>query len=324
MNWIVKASLKKALSALPGGKTLDYLFQTRVTKSLPHSDEQFFSQVGIASQHFKFFLEYGQPAHLSNVAFYEFGAGWDLLVPLAYYAFGIDCQTLIDIRPNLHFELIDDSIRRFSDYHEDLEQRFARPRRAIKPLREKTKHELKERFGITYMAPLDAANTRLPSASFDFITSTATLEHIPQADIAKILVECHRLLKPEGVICCTVDMRDHFCDFDSKIGPYNFLKFSDSAWKWLNSPLHFLNRLRYPDYINLVKMSGLAIAAQKTNSPTPAELKTLSSMGLADSFRMGYSLEELGIKGLYLVLQKREKPEQSRIPNSSRSNLSLN
>ena len=304
MNWVVKALIKKGLSSLPGGEKLDYLFQTCVTKSLPHSDEQFVNTVAVANGNFNTFLECGSGRDVSSAIFYEFGSGWDLTGPLAYYAFGIEHQTLIDVRPNLHFELIDNSIERFARNKSELEGLLGRRLRSISPLRLKTRGELRDKLGITYIAPLDARDTKIASESFDLISSTSTLEHIPEVDVGKILVECRRLLKPDGVMCCRIDLRDHFCDFDSKIGPHNFLKFSDSLWACLNSSLHFLNRLRYPDYIRLVKMSGLAIAAQRASPPLAAELDVLRSMRLATSFRMRYSLEELAAKGLYLLLRK--------------------
>jgi SAM-dependent methyltransferase len=308
MNWVIKALVKKLLSSFPEREKLDYLFQTRVTKTLPHSDEQFNNTVAIANGNFNTFIECGSCRDVSSAIFYEFGCGWDLTGPLAYYAFGIEHQTLIDIRPNLHFELIENSIERFARYRSELERLLGRQLRPISPLRLKTRRELQDKLGITYIAPLDAADTKIASESFDFISSTSTLEHIPEVDVGKILVECRRLLKPDGVMCCRIDLRDHFCDFDSKIGPYNFLKFPAGLWACFNSSLHFLNRLRYPDYIRLAKMSGLAIAAQKTNSPSVAELDVLRSMRFAAPFRMGYSVEELGAKGLYLLLRKGDRP----------------
>jgi len=319
MNWVVKALVKKVLSSLPGGEKLDYLFQTRVTKSLPHSDEQFVNTVAVANGNFNTFLECGSGRDVSSAIFYEFGCGWDLTGPLAYYAFGIEHQTLIDVRPNLHFELIDNSIERFARNKSELERLLGRRLRSISPLRLKTRGELRDKLGITYITPLDAADTKMPAKSFDFISNTSTLEHIPAVDLGQILLECRRLLKPDGVMCCRIDLRDHFCDFDSKIGPYNFLKFPDGLWACFNSSLHYLNRLRYPDYVRLAKMSGLAIAAQKTNSPTKSELDVLRSMRLAAPFRKRYSLEELGAKGLYLLLRKGDVLPQKEFEAPERS-----
>jgi hypothetical protein len=41
---------------------------------------------------------------LARSHFYEFGAGWDLLVPLSYYVFGVERQTLVDIRRNVRLD----------------------------------------------------------------------------------------------------------------------------------------------------------------------------------------------------------------------------
>ena len=55
----------------------------------------------------------------------------------------------------------------------------------------------------------------LPAASVDFVSSTNTLEHIPATDIGPILAECRRLLRPDGVVSCRIDMRDHYSYFDA-------------------------------------------------------------------------------------------------------------
>src|SRR5438132_1489863 len=115
--------------------------------------------------------------------------------------------------------------------------------------------ELESRFGISYLAPCDARDSKLPAESFSFISNTSTLEHIPESDLLKVLVECVRLLKPKGIMSSIIDMKDHYSYHDSSISCYNFLKFSDTAWKLIDSPLHFQNRLRYPDYKKLFEIS---------------------------------------------------------------------
>jgi SAM-dependent methyltransferase len=164
--------------------------------------------------------------------------------------------------------------------------------------------ELRERFGITYLAPLDARNTGLAPSSVDFISSTVTLEHIPPPAIHQILVECARILKAGGVMSHRVDMVDHFAYFDSHISEYNFLKFSDATWSLLTSPLAYTNRLRYPDYLQLMKAAGFEVLTEGVEQPTAADLETLRRLKLAPRFRTGYSLQELGAKRFQVALRK--------------------
>jgi SAM-dependent methyltransferase len=153
---------------------------------------------------------------------------------------------------------------------------------------------------------VDARDTRLRSNSFDFISSTATLEHIPEPDLLKILQECHRILKLGGIVSCRVDMVDHFAYFDSRISDYNFLKFSDPVWGLVNNRLVLTNRLRHPDYIRLINLAGLEMVEEQVQAPTASDLDTLCKLRLARRFR-GHSLEELGIKRMNVVLRKRHQ-----------------
>jgi|SRR5579863_1891655 len=304
MNWIVKASLQKSLSYLPLGDRVNYVLQRKLTKGLPVGDEKFYEKVLLAGGQFSSFLEHCQSGDISTAAFYEFGAGWDLIGPLTYYALGAEHQTLADIRPNMRFELINDTLQRFSLHKSNLEQMAEKSFRAIDASPVNSIAELQSRFGIRYLAPLDARNTKLPAQSYEFISSTSTLEHIPESDVLRILIECYRLLKPGGIISSIIDMQDHYSYFDANISCYNFLKFSDALWKVVNSPLQFQNRLRCSDYLKLFEQAGLGIIVQDIINPTFAELKVLQQLSLSPRFQEQYSLEDLGVKVAKIVTRK--------------------
>jgi hypothetical protein len=198
MYWVAKASLQKVLGYLPAGDRINYLLQRKVTKGLPVNGQVFREKVLLAVQHFNSFREHCPAIDIPTATFYEFGAGWDLIGPLTYYALGIEHQTLVDIRPNIRYELINDTLLRLSEDKDDLEHITGYSFRAINASPIASIAELKERFGITYLAPLDARDTNLQAESYDFISNTSTLEHISEPDILKILEECRRLLKSGG------------------------------------------------------------------------------------------------------------------------------
>ncbi len=143
-----------------------------------------------------------------------------------------------------------------------------------------------------------------PKKKFNFISNTVTFEHISEDDIVKMFKECYRILKLGGVMSCFVDLQDHYSYFDKTISCYNFLKFSNKTWKLLNSPLHFQNRLRYPDYINLIKQTDFEILNTELERPSVADMQTLKQLPLAIRFKTKYSLEDLGIKSFWIVLRK--------------------
>jgi hypothetical protein len=104
-NWLIKAFIQKFLCYLPKGENWNYILQRYITKNLPINDEKFFNKVSTATDHLNYFTKYGLVNELPKAHFYEFGAGWDLAIPLTYYYMGIEHQTIVDIRPNIHFGL---------------------------------------------------------------------------------------------------------------------------------------------------------------------------------------------------------------------------
>ncbi len=301
VRWLAKAMLQDILSHVPSGERLNYVLQRQVLHSLPLSAEGFRAKAARALEHFAAFQELTdvEPAAAS---FYEFGAGWDLTIPLTYYALGVDRQTLVDVRPLARLELVEHTIRMFDQVEVPADQ----PLRSLGQPRIDSVEELRERFGIEYVAPRDAGDTGLPNGGFDFISSTDTLEHIPEPDLRRVLAECRRLLRPGGVLSSRVDLEDHYSHFDRSLSDFNFLKFGDRSWRLLNPSLHYQNRLRYPDYVRLLHESGFEILRQRTSRVSDAELQRLRDLRLASRFR-GYSLDELAVKGLVFVATTRNE-----------------
>jgi SAM-dependent methyltransferase len=270
---------------MPQGERLNYLFQRHVARSLPGGEPVVRRKLARARQHLEAF---GRP--VEDAVFYEFGAGWDLAIPLTYAALGVGRQVLVDIRPSARVELINETIALL----ETIEERSLGGLVA-------SLGELEERLGITYLAPRDARATGLEAGSIDFVTSTDVCEHIPEPDLAQIFRECKRLLRPGGAISCRIDLQDHYAYFDPNLSRYHFLRFSDRAWGLVNSPLHFQNRLREPDYRRLVEEAGLEVASWTPSGPSEEGLAELEAMELAPRFRNGYTPEQLGVTVLSFV-----------------------
>ncbi len=304
MRWPLKAASQKALGSLPRGDALNYVLQRRIRRTLPVDDAGFRRKFDRAVVHFGVFCERA-PRKPDEATFYEFGAGWDLIIPLAYFALGVERQVLVDIRSNVRFELVNDSLTRFATLARELEQAASRPLRPLGPPTVTRAADLEERFGIAYLAPRDTRNTGLARESIDFVSSTNTLEHVPEGDIEPILRECGRLLRRDGAISCRIDLRDHYSYVDRTISPYNFLRFSERAWALANSSLHYQNRLRYPDYVRLFEAAGLEIIAEAVSRPGPVELALLRELKIAPRFSNRYSLEDLGAKSVAFVARGR-------------------
>jgi hypothetical protein len=108
--------------------------------------------------------------------------------------------------------------------------------------------DLERIYRIRYQAPGDARHTGLENECIKFVCSTSTLEHIPAADIRLILKECSRVAAPGALFSHVIDYADHYRYGDESICLFNFYRYSESQWRWLNPPNHFQNRLRHSDF----------------------------------------------------------------------------
>lgn len=297
-DWRLKAAIQTVLSVVPQGHRLNYLLQRHVTRTLPVSDAELRSQAMKAMRHLDAYQRLrGRPPR--ELELYEFGAGWDLVIPLTYYALGVDRQVIVDIRPLARSDLVVDASQRLGALMEPL--RFARPPRPIDP-----QHlmESLHTMGIDFRAPMDARATGLPSASVDLITSTDVLEHVPPADIVAILRECRRILRPDGLVRARVDYQDHYWYFDARIGPYHFLRHSEDRWHRFNPPLHYQNRLRHPQLLALVHEAEFDIVEDDHQRPTAEDLGQLAAVRRAPGVAE-MPLEEAAIRFANVTLAPR-------------------
>jgi SAM-dependent methyltransferase len=256
MRWVLKAAAKKALSCVPTGRAIDFFIESKVTKSLPVPDASLTWSVQLGAIHIEQLRKYGS-VPIENAKFYEFGAGWDLIGPLTFYVMGARDQTLYDIAPNLKLPLINHSLASFYRLEDYIKERTGAATIGL-PFSIVREHEISA-LGMQYIVG-DMVKVFSEPAQFDYITSTSVLEHIPIDEIPPILLKCHELLTPGGLISFVVDMRDHYFDFDPSISIHNFLKYPAFTWDLIfNSSLHYQNRLRFPDYLRMIKEANFEI-----------------------------------------------------------------
>ena len=177
-----------------------------------------------------------------NIVF-EFGAGKSLVQNLFLSNF-VKKQFVVDLHPMLDLELVD------SEREILLQKKKLRSKIKIKNPKDL------EHYGIFYKAPYDATKIHLSERSIDACISTNTLEHIPKFDIILIFSELYRILKNEGIVSLIIDYSDHYAHTDNNISLLNFLKFSDHQWKRYNHKIHFQNRLRHYEYIDIFEKIG--------------------------------------------------------------------
>jgi SAM-dependent methyltransferase len=301
MRWIAKAVLQKGLSVLPAGERVNYTLQRHVTRSLPSTEKILRRRFRRAVRHLQAYLDWSPGGPLDKAVFYEFGSGWELTEPISSWCLGVERHILADVRPNLRLELVNLTLERIKRMLPELEDEAGRTLRdpGAEPLTSLA--DLESRFGIVYLAPRDARATGLATGSIDFVSSTSTLEHVPEEDLCAILRESRRLLRPNGIISCRVDLRDHFAYFDNSISHYNFLRYSERTWRRFNSSLMYQNRLRYPDYLDAFADAGFELLAVQKGKPRPGNLRRVTELPIAPDLRERYSPEELAVKSLTVV-----------------------
>jgi hypothetical protein len=291
MNWRIKSTIQRTMSFLPLSAHLNYLLQRYVSKGYPAPDNVFAKKITNADKHLHAYRTFSKSASPDDT-FYEFGAGWDILIPLIYSSKGVRKQIVIDINDLLKMSLVQMNIDRLKT------KGFPFPTGKIA-----NKLDLAGKLNINFLAPHDGRATGFSANSVQFISNTDTLEHIPKKDIIAIVKECYRILAPGSVMSCVIDLRDHYAYFDNTISFYNFLSFSKLEWEPYDNDLHYQNRLRYTDYKAIFEESGFEIVFEECEKPSPADIEVLKGLKLAPEFAQK-DLNDIGIKEIWMVLRK--------------------
>jgi hypothetical protein len=240
INWKIKIFIYKVLSIFKLNKIL-YFIQKKITKR---------SIVDIKELYH--YWEY----HAKNINKFnskkilEFGAGKSLEQNIFFnYRFENKIeQTTIDIDNMLDFDLFNHASEKISLLMSKTKKKEIN-----------TVYDLKSKYKIQYLAPLAIDKVSFLNLKFDLCVSSNTLEHLPVSEIENILLNLKQMLNKSGIISFAIDYSDHFSHTDSKIGPLNFLKYSNKTWKKYNTNYLFHNRLRHQDYRKLFLKNGYKI-----------------------------------------------------------------
>lgn len=298
MNWKLKGTIQNALSRLPGGVGCNYMLQ-RTAGSLRNDamlHRTFRDDVTVL---FERIARLGDAP--ASMRVFEIGTGWMPLLPLSLYLAGFRDVWTVDLRRHLREPLIRRTLLGLGEHlshpcfqafasRDAVEERYQRLLRA---------DHILEASGIRYIAPCDASQTGLKPGSLDLIVSNNVFEHVPEPALLALFQEAKRVLRPNGHVLHCINCGDHYAYSDAGITQLNYLQFSDEEWKRWNNDLHFQNRLRARDFIEMADGAGLAIASAET-FVNPAWLRQVEQMELAPQFRR-YKPEELAATSLTLI-----------------------
>lgn len=189
--------------------------------------------------------------------FFEVGTGHVPLVPVGFFLSGVGQVITVDLHHRIDWQLTQESLRWISQHRDEVralyadtvhEELFNERHALLTEWRDHPKLFL-EKADIQYLAPADAACTRLPANSVDCHFSVTVLEHIPPDVLTDIFAEARRILRPDGYAIHFIDPSDHFQHQDKAISRINFLQYSDSTWNRIaGNEYAYCNRLRSSDY----------------------------------------------------------------------------
>ena len=155
---------------------------------------------------------------------------------------------------------------------------------------------------VSYHAPSDASDTKLPDASLDAVFSNSVLEHVPGPIIERCFTEARRILRPGGIVFHSVNCGDHYAYVDRSISQLHYLRYSDAAWKRWNNEFLYQNRLRAIDFTTMAKDAGFTIELD-TSRPHPTRLAELAKIEVHPDFGR-YSREQLAITSIDFIGRK--------------------
>jgi SAM-dependent methyltransferase len=237
----------------------------------------------------------------------EVGSGWRPIIPLLFSLSGAAKIVMIDVQ-----RLMDGAT--FAGTVKNLER--CAPRIAVElgleegevrtllTAQETDLTGLLRRFRMEYHAPCDLISSPLPDGKFDVVASRAVLEHVPPDILRLLLGRVYRLLQPGGWTCHAVDNSDHWSHKDRRLSRVNFLRYSDRFFGFLNwfNPLDYQNRLRHPEYVEILRETGFEILLAQSE-PEPKALEALQTLPIAARFR-GISAEDLTRLDSYFLARR--------------------
>ncbi len=325
-SWVLKAMTQRLIGFLPNPHYWNELAQTHITDSIQLPPDQFEVKLGACRTHLEHLraVRRATPRHFSAL---ELGTGWFPVVPIGLFLCGASPVWTWDIVKHLRLDRVRFALNSFLrlDVARELERHLPDllPDR-VQKLREVAADrstmapaELLERLSIHYRIG-DVMRSGLPCGSVDLFTSFGVLEYLPSEALVPLLRAFLHVAATDAVMSHYVIMEDQHAFFDRAITQFNFLKFSDRAWRWLNNPIIPLNRLRITDYRRALRNAGFRITDEAVE--LRGDPAVLAKVRLARRFR-AYPEEDLLVLRAWLAATpvSKEKTMRSNIEPSSRS-----
>ena len=311
MHWKLKSKIQNAISLLPSSASYAAYYQIqRRFGGLRQINPVYRLSAGI-----EFWNRIKKQGYEPiDKTFLEVGTGRVTLVPLSFWLMGAKKTVTIDLNPYLKQELVRDTLKYISNNRSEIRNTFGSllNESRFDSLLEFSKNPhfsvraFLELCQIDYLAPSNAADTKLPPQSIDFHTSFTVFEHIPLAILKQVLEEGNKITTDNSLFLHRIDYSDHFSHSDSNISAINFLQYSDEEWnKYAGNKYMYMNRLRHDDFIRLFESVGHEIIeAQTFTSERTRQLLKDSDIKLDLQFQ-NKSAEILATESSWIISSKK-------------------
>jgi len=303
-KWVLKAIVQKSISYLPGSHRINYFFQKHVTGGVLLDDQHFALKYQHAREHVEAFRAHQEAGPDRQVL--ELGTGWYPVVPLLFFLTASGRVRSLDIRSWMTRDTQQQTLEKYVQWKREGkldeiwplidEQRWETLETLSTQADALGMDAFNELIGLTPVVG-DARKLELPDGSVDFICSNNTFEHIPRAVLKDILAEFMRVLKSGACMSHFIDMSDHFAHFDTSIGIYNFLKFSERRWSLIDNSIQPQNRMRMSDYRRLYEELDIPISGEELRPGQEDELRNIT----LDSGFASYKADDLAISHASLL-----------------------
>ncbi len=203
----------------------------------------------------------------------EIGAGKTLIDPIKRSQIGNLNQYVIDIENQLSYKEV---IYNLKKYRKDKD---------TSSLNKKNLKSFLEHIGIFYLVSQKFEDLVPILPEINIFYSINTFEHIPSEDIKKIFQNFKLMRSKDAISLHLIDFSDHYSSIPG-VSEWNFYRYGNLSWKFLNPPYFYQNRLRHNDYLRIFKSYGLEIdplLTRKFYSNDTLNIKTLNKE-ITDSY----------------------------------------
>ena len=309
MNWKTKALVQRTLDLLPGpvkrvlyggvqqtmGKLRNYHPKDKVKQGI-----RILEPFDRAKQ------------SVAGMDAVEIGTGWAPTVPLLLWLNGLRTCHTYDIADLLIPRLIRAASSKLVEFCQHPERiglksgiPFERERlEALRSLNDRGAqgNEILSSCNIIPHAPADPSATPHPDNSVDLVFSNVVLQHLREDELRRVFAESFRILKPGGWMIHHIDTTDMFSHFDKSISSVDYLQYSEQDFAKYNTSFCYQNRLRAPQFRDLMTDSRFEMAGWDSRIDEVA-LRRLPSLRIHADFAR-FSPEELCSVGVRAVARK--------------------